>query len=434
VSTSEVDGYTDASELGGHPSQTAPNAIYPGGDVTLGDGYTAIFNGTSAAAPVATGIIGLMLEANPTLSTRDIKRIIQATADWTRIQPTAIAPDLNQDGNPDWTTIEEELGATVTSNSYYGEWTYWQVNDGDVPHSDEYGFGVIDAEAAVNMARNYGGSPQLVTADSGLLPVEDGEIEDATYVPVSDDNELEQFLTPGARQIFTFCVPSNLRIEDVEATVTIEGVNAGDLLIELISPSGTRSILSYPRIDDNSFNYNGTDYVLYRYKFNSLKHWGEISGGRWRIAVTDWRPDDVLPSGETDDSDPPMTVPCSVDLGKYGRPSFAENTGTKTVTELGLKIYGTATGLPQFDYCGLVSGTCPGDVDGDGRVDVRDLLKFIELWKSGDPLADVDGDGVLTFNDLLTFFRSWQAGPCDTLPSQPWDDNKPSVRPIDGEF
>ena len=42
--------------------------------------YTAIMNGTSAAAPNVTGVVALMLEANPLLSYRDVKHILATTA------------------------------------------------------------------------------------------------------------------------------------------------------------------------------------------------------------------------------------------------------------------------------------------------------------------------------------------------------------------
>ncbi|MEO2046736.1 MAG: S8 family serine peptidase [Pirellulales bacterium] len=42
--------------------------------------YTSRFNGTSASAPIATGVIALMLEANPDLSWRDVQEILVRSA------------------------------------------------------------------------------------------------------------------------------------------------------------------------------------------------------------------------------------------------------------------------------------------------------------------------------------------------------------------
>ena len=44
----------------------------------LGD-YTSIFNGTSAAAPMAAGVVALLLETQPALTWRDVKHILART-------------------------------------------------------------------------------------------------------------------------------------------------------------------------------------------------------------------------------------------------------------------------------------------------------------------------------------------------------------------
>ena len=60
--------------------------------------YTSRFNGTSAAAPIATGVVALMLEANPNLTWRDVQEILVRSArqnaefdvpisDWVRASP-----------------------------------------------------------------------------------------------------------------------------------------------------------------------------------------------------------------------------------------------------------------------------------------------------------------------------------------------------------
>jgi len=55
---------------------------------------------------------------------------------------------------------------------------------------------------------------------------------------------------------------------------------------------------------------------------------------------------------------------------------------------------------------------CPGDINGDGSVNVGDLLDLIEAWgpcPSPCP-ADINGDGFVNVNDLLTLIAAW--GPC----------------------
>ena len=49
-------------------------------DLLADPDYTSRFNGTSAAAPIATGVIALMLEANPNLTYRDVQEILVRSA------------------------------------------------------------------------------------------------------------------------------------------------------------------------------------------------------------------------------------------------------------------------------------------------------------------------------------------------------------------
>lgn len=51
--------------------------------------------------------------------------------------------------------------------------------------------------------------------------------------------------------------------------------------------------------------------------------------------------------------------------------------------------------------------TTPGDVDGDGDVDLDDLLAMIAAWGTNDPAADVNGDGTVDVNDLMILLASF---------------------------
>jgi hypothetical protein len=56
--------------------------------------------------------------------------------------------------------------------------------------------------------------------------------------------------------------------------------------------------------------------------------------------------------------------------------------------------------------------TCTGDLNGDGVVNVSDLLILFDSWGScpGCP-ADFNGDGVVNVSDLLILFDNWGACP-----------------------
>ena len=66
----------------------------------------------------------------------------------------------------------------------------------------------------------------------------------------------------------------------------------------------------------------------------------------------------------------------------------------------------------NIDPCTLASSPCPGDVSGDGVVNITDVLKIFDWWGDcGDgtyaPPADANGDCCVNVSDLLTVIESW---------------------------
>jgi hypothetical protein len=54
---------------------------------------------------------------------------------------------------------------------------------------------------------------------------------------------------------------------------------------------------------------------------------------------------------------------------------------------------------------------CESDINGDGYVNVTDLLTIIDQWGQTDSSADVNDDGIVDVSDLLIVIGSW--GPCE---------------------
>jgi kexin len=189
--------------------------------------YTSNFGGTSSAAPLVSGIISLMLQANPNLTWRDVQHILMTTA------------EKNDPTDPDWTT-----------------------NGAGYHVNHKYGFGRIDAEAAVAAAETW------VTAP----PEEIGSGSATPNLPIPDNN------TTGVSSNIT--IPDSLRVEYVDVFFTAaDHTYWADLEVTLTSPSGTRSVLSsvgisYPSSYDN-------------WRFGSARHFGESSQGTWTLTVKD---------------------------------------------------------------------------------------------------------------------------------------------------
>jgi hypothetical protein len=55
--------------------------------------------------------------------------------------------------------------------------------------------------------------------------------------------------------------------------------------------------------------------------------------------------------------------------------------------------------------------TCEADIDGDGQVNVTELLMVIDQWGQMGSPADINGDGVVDVTDLLIVVANW--GPCE---------------------
>ena len=53
---------------------------------------------------------------------------------------------------------------------------------------------------------------------------------------------------------------------------------------------------------------------------------------------------------------------------------------------------------------------CFADFNGDGLVDTRDVLAFLNAWTAQNAAADCDGNGVIDTRDVLCFLNLWTAG------------------------
>ena len=197
------------------------NGGYDGGDVTHD------FGGTSSATPLVSGVIALVLEANPDLTWRDVQNIL-------------VHSSRKNDAND----------------------SSWNVNGAGHDVSHKFGFGAVDAGAAVSLALNWSSS---------------GEETNASFGPYTSNIEIDN--GPSTWTELNLSVPVDLRLESIDVVVDITHDARGELDIVLESPSGHESWLAEEHTDNNA------DYANWR--FGTVQHWDESSQGDWKLKVRD---------------------------------------------------------------------------------------------------------------------------------------------------
>ena len=210
--------------------------------------YTT-FTGTSAAAPLVSGIVALMLEANPDLGYRDVQKILAYS---TR------HPDVQS-----W----KENGAS-------------DLNLGGLSFNDKSGFGVVDAYAAVQLARTW------TKQSTAINEVSASDRQFGMLESIPDGT--------GDSFTMTFDIDSPLMVEHVELGIDLRHQRIGDLIITVTSPNGTVStLMDRPTVnDERPFGLSGQDsgvptHLLW--DFSSVQFWGEEATGTWTVTVTDVR-------------------------------------------------------------------------------------------------------------------------------------------------
>ncbi len=190
--------------------------------------YTQRMNGTSSAAPIVSGVVALMLEANPDLTYRDVRMILAQTA------------RQNDQNN-----------------------TGWKTNGAGFHYHNDYGFGVVNASKAVNLAKNWtsvGGYNDIVT--------------------ISDSNTST-----------TINIDQNITIEHVYITFDIDTANLSSPANLEIRLSHTDSNGAYTTESVLVHAPNGlpdtTNYADTNLKFASVQFMGESSAGSWDLNLTD---------------------------------------------------------------------------------------------------------------------------------------------------
>lgn len=249
-----------ASEQGANLLVSAPGGSATGGGVITSDqsgsaglnsgasatdlgnvNYTNAYGGTGAAAALASGAIALILEANPELSWRDVKLILAQSA------------RKNDPADSDWA-----------------------VNAAGLNINHKYGFGALNAAAAVELARNWTRvGPQL--SFQTATDVVGSAISDGGPGAAAADN--------------TVVAGSGIgQIEFVEVEVTFTHPYPGDVRIMLQKGAGTQAILARPRScrsAANSATIVACSPTTMTYRLGANRFLGESADGTWTLTLQD---------------------------------------------------------------------------------------------------------------------------------------------------
>ncbi|KFM81220.1 Neuroendocrine convertase 1, partial [Stegodyphus mimosarum] len=199
---------------------------------------TVHHTGTSAAAPLAAGVIALVLEANPELTWRDVQHLVVWTSEYLQ--------------------LSHNKG--------------WRRNSAGLMYNSRFGFGLINSESMVKAALNWTLVPEKTTcivSSSSILP---------QAISSKGKNEVVIELTTNG----CLGTPGEINyLEHVEVTLDIDYNHRGALDIYLFSPSGTVSmILSRRERDSSAIGFKN-------WTFLSVHFWGENPAGQWRVLLRD---------------------------------------------------------------------------------------------------------------------------------------------------
>lgn len=234
------------SAFGGVDSIFTTDLTGPDG---AGPGDYRAFGGTSAAAPQVAGIVALMLEANPNLGYRDVQEILAYSA----------------------RHVGSDVGAAPSGNEHF-TWQYNGAKDwngGGLHFSEDYGFGLVDAHAAVRLAETW---TQQSTFANRATAAATARVT-STQIPEN-----------GQVIPINYTENHNIEIETISITLRLTAREVDDLVITLQSPSGTITTL----LDGTEGASTAGDVLSNEtWTMTSNAFRGESSRGTWTLRITD---------------------------------------------------------------------------------------------------------------------------------------------------
>ncbi len=202
--------------------------------------YSKTMSGTSGSTPVAAGVGALVLQVRPDLSYRDVRRVL------------ALSARKNDANSPGWTNNGAGL---------------------HVHHA--YGFGVVDANAAVLLARTITPVGPEVSFE---VPLQ----QPGLAIPDNDST--------GASSSVDVSGSGIGHIEVIELELTITHTRSADLEIQLQRSGGASDLLHLPHSCEDPETFDPTPCSdIDAFVFTSVRHLDEPADGQWSVLVKDRR-------------------------------------------------------------------------------------------------------------------------------------------------
>lgn len=237
-----VSGPTNGGGAGVTTTDKTGSGGYSSGD------STSTFGGTSAAAPMVSGVMALMLEASfNSIGWRDAQDILAYTAVHTT--PAAMSGGVSGRMEYGWTINKAD-----------------NANGGGLHYSNDVGYGMVNGFEAVRWAEVWSKFGAAETS--------------ANEAKTSVSGTVNKAISDNSTTTFTANVSQQLEIEHVDLTLTLTHQNVNDLKIILTSPEGTRSIVLDASSGTNAFNN-----TTWTYGTEALR--GELSQGTWKVEILD---------------------------------------------------------------------------------------------------------------------------------------------------
>jgi subtilisin-like proprotein convertase family protein len=205
-----------------------------------GGSGNAVETGTSYSAPTVAAIAAMMLSVNPNLGWRDVQEILADSS---------------------------YMPAPSASGFVFNDATDW--NGGGMHFSDDLGFGVVDANVAVNLARAWTEASTSANMDVATVT------HTAAYT-----------VGKNATANSTVADTANVRIQHVEVTINDTYLPVAWSKIVLVSPDGTQSVLiNQAGLVSGVDQTGGLDVSGTTITSNAF--WGELATGTWTLEIQD---------------------------------------------------------------------------------------------------------------------------------------------------